>query len=63
LIFQLFWATIYLKAGHTETAHATMLKVLKARYAYFKPAGRETLNTYYLMGIIEQKRGNINEVK
>jgi hypothetical protein len=56
LTFHYQWATIYLKAGNIEVAHATMLKVLESRCAYFGLAGRGILDTYYLMGIFEQKK-------
>ncbi len=57
------WATIYLNAGKIEDARTKMFKVLESRSKYFGSAGRTTLDTYYLMGTIEQKRGNPNEAE
>ncbi|KAK0609954.1 hypothetical protein B0T17DRAFT_545609 [Bombardia bombarda] len=63
LPFRFHWAEIFLNSGDMEAAHKAMLEVLKLRGEHFGVGGRATLDTYYMMGVIEQKRGNLSAAK
>lgn len=63
LELQFQWAVIHLKTGNIEVAYATMREVLSSRRAYFGDTNRATLNTFYMLGIMEQKIGNSQQAE
>lgn len=60
-IFYFLWANITLAAGDLEGAFVRLLKVLKDRARLFGPRARSTLDTYYMLGVVEERRENYKE--
>ncbi|CAI4214350.1 unnamed protein product [Parascedosporium putredinis] len=58
--YHFFHANILMTCGWLEQAHATLSMVLEMRTRLFGPSGRSTLDTYYLLAILELKRDNIH---
>lgn len=63
LKFKFYWATIYLQAGDTEKAYDMIKAVSATCSAYFGPWGSPTLDCYYIMSLVQERRGNIEEAK
>ncbi|KAI5814422.1 hypothetical protein BZA77DRAFT_283679 [Pyronema omphalodes] len=60
-IFHFLWANITLAAGNREGAFVKLQKVLENRKRLFGPRARSTLDTYYMLGVVEERRGNQKE--
>ena len=63
LIFKLRWSSIYLRVGRTEEAYALAHRVWDERCLVFQRSNRASLDTAFLLAMIEQKRGNHDAAK
>jgi len=60
-VFQFTWACIYLNAGYLEKAHEKLVNVLGCRRNLYGESGRSTLDAYYMLAIVKEKMGDLEE--
>lgn len=56
--YHFFHANIAMACGNLEGAHKTLQMVLRSRTELFGASGRSTLDTYYLLAVLELRRNN-----
>lgn len=56
--YYFFHANIAILCGNLDSAYTTLQMVLSMRTDIFGPTGRSTLDTYYLLAMLESKRHN-----
>lgn len=56
--YYFFHANIAMVCGNLDGAHETLQMILRLRTNMFGYSGRSTLDTYYLLGVLELRRNN-----
>ncbi|EHK16211.1 uncharacterized protein TRIVIDRAFT_228135 [Trichoderma virens Gv29-8] len=56
--YYFFHANIAIICGKLDAAYESLQKTLEMRTKFFGPTGRSTLDTYYLLAMLEIRRGN-----
>ncbi|KPM36798.1 hypothetical protein AK830_g9767 [Neonectria ditissima] len=56
--YYFFHANIAMVCGNLQGAHDTLQMILRMRTKLFGPSGRSTLDTYYLLAVLELRRGS-----
>jgi len=58
---QYMFANVLMNAGKLDEAQEKFIDVLKRRKVIFGKTARETLSTYYMLAVIQQKKGNFHD--